>query len=138
MLLHQGCPPRDEAQVAHYEQLVHSLAQTVPLWKMRCNLDPNADLDSNTSAPAATAPEAATAPTAEAPAATVPETTAAPANSGATESLEVSEDTTVDAFCKEHGIPVETLRRLNPNIPADGQLKGGTYLVIPVLPEVSF
>ena len=42
MLLHQGCPPRDEAQVSHYEQLVHILAQTVPLWKMRCNLDPNA------------------------------------------------------------------------------------------------
>ena len=42
MLLHQGCPPRDEAQVSHYERLVHTLAQTVPLWKMRCNLDPNA------------------------------------------------------------------------------------------------
>ena len=42
MLLHQGCPPRDEAQVAHYERLVHALAQTVPLWKMRCNLNPNA------------------------------------------------------------------------------------------------
>ena len=42
MLLHQGCPPRDEAQVAHYEHLVHTLAQTVPLWKMHCNLDPNA------------------------------------------------------------------------------------------------
>ena len=42
MLLHQGCPPQDEAQGAHYERLVHSLAQTVPLWKMRCNLDPNA------------------------------------------------------------------------------------------------
>ena len=42
MLLHQGCPPREKAQVAHYEHLVHTLAQTVPLWKMRCNLDPNA------------------------------------------------------------------------------------------------
>lgn len=42
MLLHQGCPPRDETQVPHYERLVHILAQTVPLWKMRCNLDPNA------------------------------------------------------------------------------------------------
>ena len=42
MLLHQGCPPRDEARVSHYERLVHSLAQTVPLWKMHCNLDPNA------------------------------------------------------------------------------------------------
>ena len=42
MLLHQGCPPRDETQVPHYEQLVHTLAQTVPLWKMRCNLDPTA------------------------------------------------------------------------------------------------
>ena len=42
MLLHQGCPPRDETRVSHYEQLVHTLAQTVPLWKMRCNLDPNA------------------------------------------------------------------------------------------------
>ena len=42
MLLHQGCPPREKAQVAHYERLVHTLAQTVPLWNMRCNLDPNA------------------------------------------------------------------------------------------------
>ena len=42
MLLHQGCPPREEAQLPHYEHLVHTLAQTVPLWKMRCNLDPNA------------------------------------------------------------------------------------------------
>lgn len=42
MLLHQGCPPREEAEAPHYEQLVHILAQTVPLWKMRCNLDPNA------------------------------------------------------------------------------------------------
>ena len=42
MLLHQGCPPREEAEVPHYEHLVYALAQTVPLWKMRCNLDPNA------------------------------------------------------------------------------------------------
>ena len=42
MLLHQGCPPREKAQASHYEQLVHTLAKTVPLWKMRCNLDPNA------------------------------------------------------------------------------------------------
>ena len=42
MLLHQGCPPREKAQASHYERLVHTLAQTVPLWKMRCNLDPNA------------------------------------------------------------------------------------------------
>ena len=42
MLLHQGCPPREEAQLPHYEHLVYTLAQTVHLWKMRCNLDPNA------------------------------------------------------------------------------------------------
>ena len=95
------------------------------------DLDPNAGID-NTSAPAAdnaapaTQPAAApTAPAAEQPA-------AAPAEVR-TESIEVPNDTTVEEYSKQIMVSVEDLRRLNPAIPADGKLKGGTYLVIPSL-----
>ena len=100
-------------------------------------LDPNMGLD-NAAAPAAPSAESAAAAaeeTAAAPAAPAakPEAPApAPANVR-TESIEVPSDTTVDEYSKQIMVSVEDLRRLNPAIPADGKLKGGTYLVIPSL-----
>ena len=90
------------------------------------DLDPNAGID-NTSAPAADNAAPATQPAA---APTAP--AAAPADAR-TESIEVPNDTTVEEYSKQIMVSVEDLRRLNPAIPADGKLKGGTYLVIPSL-----
>ena len=42
MLLHQGCPPEEESRMGKYRSLVESLAATVSLWNMDCNLDPQA------------------------------------------------------------------------------------------------
>ena len=101
--------------------------------KVLDNLDPNAGLDS------AAAPVAADSTTAAVPAT---ETTAAPAvtETGAdmsasvkTDSIEVVEDMTVEEFSKRNMISVDTVRRLNPNLPADGKLKGGTFLSVPGL-----
>lgn len=50
-----------------------------------------------------------------------------------TDSIEVPNDTTVEEYSKQIMVSVEELRRLNPNIPADGKLKGGSYVVIPRL-----
>lgn len=48
-----------------------------------------------------------------------------------TESIEVPNDTTVEEYSKQIMVDVDVLRRLNPTIPADGKLKGGSYLLIP-------
>ena len=106
------------------------------------DLDPNMGLDNAATpvTPDAPVPNAApTAPAADnaaaapaAPVAEQPATPAAPA-SVRTESIEVPNDTTVEEYSKQIMVPVEDLRRLNPAIPADGKLKGGTYLVIPSL-----
>lgn len=103
------------------------------------DLDPNIGLNTATpatetaapAAPAATATE--TAPAA-APAAAATETAnTAATDSSRTESIEVPEDTTIEAYSTKVMVSVEELRRLNPAIPADGKIKGGTYLVIPML-----
>lgn len=92
------------------------------------DLDPNAGMEApaaDNAAPAATQPAAAQPAEQTAPA-------AAPADAR-TESIEVPNDTTVEEYSKQIMVSVEDLRRLNPAIPADGKLKGGTYLVIPSL-----
>ena len=53
------------------------------------------------------------------------------ANEAKTESIEVPNDMTLEEYSKSIMVDVKVLRRLNPSIPADGKLKGGTYLVIP-------
>jgi LysM repeat protein len=67
------------------------------------------------------------------PAAPAAQPAAAPAATAATDSIEVPTDTTVEEYSKQIMVPVDELRRLNPNIPADGKLKGGSYVVIPRL-----
>lgn len=91
------------------------------------DLDPNIGLNSTSAATETATPAASAA----APAAA--ESTAAPANDNRTESIEVPEDTTIEAYSTKIMVSVEDLRRLNPSLPADGKIKGGTYLVIPVL-----
>ena len=95
------------------------------------DLDPNAGIETQATdnAPAATQPAAAPAAESTTPAAAP---AAAPADAR-TESIEVPNDTTVEEYSKQIMVSVEDLRRLNPAIPADGKLKGGTYLVIPSL-----
>lgn len=95
------------------------------------DLDPNMGLDSA----ASTVPEAApalpaadtAAPAVDAAKPAVPEA----ANEAKTESIEVPNDMTLEEYSKSIMVDVQVLRRLNPSIPADGKLKGGTYLVIP-------
>ena len=96
------------------------------------DLDPNMGLDTvNTVAPAAApAGDPAAAPAADKPAAT-PAATPAAGSAAETESIEVPEDTTIEEYSKKIMVPVQDIRRLNPNLPADGKLKGGSYLVIP-------
>ena len=113
-------------------------AADVSLDNTLSDLDPNIGLNSTSAAAetvAAPAASAAAAPAASAaPAAPAAvESTAAPANDSRTESIEVPEDTTVEAYSTKIMVSVEDLRRLNPSLPADGKIKGGTYLVIPVL-----
>ena len=101
--------------------------------KVLDNLDPNAGLDSAaTPVETDTAPSAAVTENTAAPAVEAEKDTA-PAVVGATDSLEVTEDMTVEDFCKRNSISVETVRSLNPELPADGKLKGGTYLSVPRL-----
>ena len=90
------------------------------------DLDPNMGLDTA----ASTVPEAApalpgadtAAPAAEAAKPAVPEA----AGEAKTESIEVPNDMTLEEYSKSIMVDVQVLRRLNPSIPADGKLKGGT------------
>ena len=93
------------------------------------DLDPNAGLD-NTNAPSA-APAADTVPAANA--APAADAAAAPAANIKTDSLEVVSDMTLEEFCKRNATSVDVVRKLNPDIPADGNLKGGTFLSVPSL-----
>ncbi len=99
------------------------------------DLDPNMGLTPDSAAtttPAAPAAGNAGMPEAAAPATQLVAPPAAqPAASVNTEALEVSHDMTVDEFCKLLGVKPDELKRLNPELPADGKLKGGTYLVVP-------
>lgn len=97
------------------------------------DLDPQLDMESTS--------ESAAAPAAPATPAAVEESkTAAPAGNTApvsgqkTESFEIPNDTTLEEFSSQMQVSIEELRRLNPNIPADGKLPGGTYLLLPVVP----
>lgn len=90
------------------------------------DLDPTAGLENNNSAsPAAT--DTTAAPAADSTE-TVTTTTADPVKY---DSLEVPEDMTVEDFCKRNNVSVEEIRKLNPEIPADGKLKAGAYLTLP-------
>lgn len=40
-LLHQGCAPTDDADMASFEALIRRLSETVPLWRMECTKDPS-------------------------------------------------------------------------------------------------
>ncbi|MBE6368186.1 MAG: LysM peptidoglycan-binding domain-containing protein [Lentisphaerae bacterium] len=95
------------------------------------SLDPSKGMSDaavpTTPAAPATDTAAATADTTTAPAAA----SASDSSSLRTESFEIHSDTTVEKFCSEMNITVEQLRQLNKNLPADGQLKTGTYVVIP-------
>lgn len=103
------------------------------------DLDPNAGLDSaagnstaaENPAPAAGAAAAQAGDSAAAPASN--SGASAPAATGKTESMEVLSDMTLDEFCKRNMVTVEEVRRLNPDLPADGKLKGGSFISIPSL-----
>ena len=101
--------------------------------KVLDNLDPNAGLDS-AAAPVETetVTSAAVTESTAAPAVETKKDTA-PTAAAQTDSLEIVEDMTIEEFCKRNSISVETVRSLNPELPADGKLKGGTYLSVPRL-----
>ncbi|MDD3154738.1 MAG: LysM peptidoglycan-binding domain-containing protein [Victivallaceae bacterium] len=71
----------------------------------------------------------AATPAGAAPATTAPVAGKEPVNAMP---VQVARDTTVEVFAKEFGISVETLRKFNPTLPADGQLKKNTPLMIPM------
>ena len=50
---------------------------------------------------------------------------------GDMDSLLVSEDTTVEAYCSRVGITVEVFNKYNPNLAPDGKLKKGVYVKMP-------
>ena len=91
--------------------------------KLLKDLDPNAGLENSTNT---------TAPAAE-PAANTTGETAAAANSNQYDSLEVQADTTIEEFCQLNNVSVAEIRKLNPEIPADGKLKAGAYITLPRL-----
>ena len=98
------------------------------------DLDPNIGLDSANNGSTGAAPAAAPAADTTVPAATpAADTPSTPAADEKTESTEVAEDTTIEEYCKKIAVSEKDLRRLNPNLPADGKLKGGTFLIIPSL-----
>ena len=118
----------------------------------------NMDLDPNIGlAPTAGTTPTGAAPTGAAPTETtapVPGTNLTPAPAGATpgaavptaagvtagttglantETLQVPNDMTADQFCKMYNVKMEDLKRLNPDLPADGNLKGGAHMIVPTL-----
>ena len=94
------------------------------------DLDPNAGLSSTAGSAAATE----TAATDTASASPVESSSVSTsATSTKTESMEVISDMTVEEFCRRNMVKVEDIRRLNPDLPADGKLKGGSYVSIPSL-----
>lgn len=50
-----------------------------------------------------------------------------------TESLQVQNDMTVEEFCRQYSVKIDDLKRLNPDLAADGKLKGGSFLIVPRL-----
>ena len=50
---------------------------------------------------------------------------------GKTKNIEVLEDTNIDAFSVKHGVKVQDIRRLNPEIGPDGKLYKGNIVMIP-------
>lgn len=62
------------------------------------------------------------------PVSTVPATPAATMD---TETIEVPDDVTIDKFCRDFGIKIEALKKLNHDLPADGKLKAGRMIIIP-------
>jgi len=50
-----------------------------------------------------------------------------------TESIVVSEDLDLNTFATRYGVKVDDLKKLNKNLPADGKLKKGTKVTIPLL-----
>jgi LysM repeat protein len=50
---------------------------------------------------------------------------------GKTKNIEVLEDTNIDAFSVKHGVKVQDVRRLNPEIGPDGKLYKGNIVMIP-------
>ena len=50
-----------------------------------------------------------------------------------TESVSVPADMTAEDFCKHNNVKLDDLKRLNPDLPADGKLKGGSFLIVPRL-----
>lgn len=50
-----------------------------------------------------------------------------------TESLQVPKDMTAEEFCRMHNVKMDDLKRMNPDLPADGKLKGGQFLIVPRL-----
>ncbi len=116
------------------------------------DLDPNIGLTPTAgttpagAAPVGTAPTETTAPVpgtnlTPAPAGTTPGAavgTAAGVTAGTTglantETLQVPNDMTADQFCKMYNVKMEDLKRLNPDLPADGNLKGGAHMIVPTL-----
>jgi len=82
--------------------------------------------------PKASAAPAVAAPKAAAPAASLPAAApvaAAPAASG--DVIEIDEDTTVDIIASQYGVKAAEIKKLNPNIPADGKLKAGSKVSLP-------
>ncbi|QSH42310.1 LysM peptidoglycan-binding domain-containing protein [Lentisphaerota bacterium ZTH] len=48
-----------------------------------------------------------------------------------TDTVEVSRNISVDKFAQQYGIKVEDIKKLNPDLPKDGQLKANQIIIIP-------
>ena len=95
------------------------------------DLDPNAGLENNSGSAATAADSAANTTGTEAAAMT--ENTANAVDTTQYDSLEVQSDITIEDFCDRNKVSVAEIRKLNPEIPADGKLKAGFRITLPRL-----
>lgn len=58
-------------------------------------------------------------------------TPAVPGTAAAGYTTEINEDTTLDALAKKFGFGVADLKKLNPEIPADGKVRAGSVIKLP-------
>lgn len=49
------------------------------------------------------------------------------------DSIDVPSDTTIEEYSSKLMCPPESLRKLNPHLPADGKIKAGTRIILPML-----
>ena len=56
---------------------------------------------------------------------------ALPGTAAAGYTTEINEDTTLDELAKKFGFGVAELKKLNPEIPADGKVRAGSVIKLP-------